>query len=238
MNYPMQLADMQNDVLSRLGESFNSPAGLLPTGTGGAAVIATLQTATDYLNEAAADLARMAQPLPDMGTCSLGSGVRYLSFNALTLSSGNFMWAARAVVWDGMQLQHCKRAKLERWFPTYLTDASGDPQYWYEFGTSIGFYPVPASTETVSVDGLVTPKPMVEGSDTLPFEPDQIKLVIFQAAGRLAVKNVQNTSLAARGQVWMGAANTGFQATLLENWQRDPDLMRAHYPQPGTPVAT
>jgi hypothetical protein len=238
MAYPQTLTDLQNDVLSRLNEASNSTAGDLRSGTGGSSTIGTAATITQYLNEASADIARYCYPIVDVATyTSLPATTLYVSFanSNLTLgTSGDRIWAARSVSWNGTPLGHASRSATEHWYgPTFPTD-TGTPLYWYEQGADgIGIYPTPSTAKTLSISGLVFPPLLTNGTDVPTwFQADQVKLIVFQAAGRLALKNADDPSLAERGPVWLAEYQKGKEALLARLWQEDPDLAAAHFPSP------
>ena len=240
MPYPQQLTDLQNDVLSRVNEASSSTAGDLRSGNGASATIATLATITQNLNEGSADLARYAYPIQDTGTyTSLPIGTQYVSLSSASLTmgtTGNVLWAARSVTWNGTPLTHCSRSSIEQWYTALGTwpNDSGTPLYWYENGEDgIGIYPLPSTAKTLKISGLVIPKQLSSGSDVPTwFQPDQVKLIVFQAAGRLALKNLDDPSLAERAQVWLGEFEKGKNELLIRLWQTDPQLAAAHFPKP------
>ncbi|MGO8670984.1 MAG: ubiquitin-activating E1 FCCH domain-containing protein [Capsulimonadaceae bacterium] len=177
-NYPQQLSDLIADVQSRLNEPANSTAGDLASGSG-TSTIATVATIAQYLNEAAADLARYAWPIADIGSAALAAGVRTAAFGSLTVADGNSMWAARAVSWDGVPLQHASQSALEHWFgSTYPLD-TGMPLFWTEQGQAgVLVYPAPSTVQTLTVNGLAIPKPMVNSGLAVVSATDTSPIVV------------------------------------------------------------
>ena len=223
------LSDLQNDVLSRLNEASNSGIGVLATGTGGAPTIATLATITQYLNEAMAAFCRECYPVPAIGTYTWAAGAKYVGLTNFTISSGGTIWAVRGVSYAGVQLQYCSRAALELWFPTWQTDASGTPLYWFLADhNSVAVYPTPTlATATVSIDGYAIPPSLVNQTDVITaIMPDEQIALVFHAAARLAEKNQQDENLAP------------LVATFMAEYQKRadqakarilPSVLRAHF---------
>jgi len=235
MAYPYQLSDLRSDVLSRLGEPSNSRAGDLPNGTGGAAEIITAATITQYLNEAQEDLARGCYPILDYGTITVPAGTQSFALAVVSVPSGNSLWAARGLSWNNLPLQRCSHSALEVWYPTWVTDITGTPQYWFDQGEDgICLYPRPSATQTVMINGLALPKRLVEDTDAPTWlQSDLAKLLVFYAASMIAVKNAQNAALQARAPVWRQEYEAGKSELLARLWSNDPHLAGAHYSQPA-----
>lgn len=230
---PIQtLADLRSDVLSRVNLPTNTPAGQLGPGTGQAPLISTADTIDQYLNEAVSEACRTFYPLRRTATFPVPAGTRYLHVSGLVATDGAVMWAVRTLSYDGATLTHTRQSAVEFWNPSYLTDAAGTPVDWYDVGDDqIGLRPVPSQDARVLTgDGLFIPAPMVEDDDPAPFAPDLNRLLVFHACARLAEKNTQDSSLAARAAEWKGEWTAQANQRLTVLWRRDPDLAAAHYP--------
>ncbi|WP_125205745.1 hypothetical protein [Capsulimonas corticalis] len=222
------LADLQRDVLSRLGEAANSPAGNLESGTGAAAVLVTSATITQYLNDGASDLARTAFPIVNAGTFSWPSGAQSVQLSIFTAPGGAALWLARGVAWGGTALTHCSRSALENYYPTWAADAPGTPLYWYDTGQDgVGLYPIPNASQTVTVNGFALPPALVNADDAPSWlSPDLSSLLVFHAASMIAQKNLEDPSLAARAEVWRGEYERGKASLLARLTAADPMLAR------------
>ena len=234
MAYPPTLTDLQNDVLSRLSETDASHAGDFLPGDNSSTLITTKDTITQYLNEAQEDLARSCYPVLDYGTVATPTGTQSLALSGLTVPSGNSLWVARGVSWNGQPLQRCSRSALEVWYPTWVTDVAGTPAYWYDQGEDgIGLYPRPSSTQTTLVNGLAVPARLVNGTDTPSWlQADRTPLLVWYACWAVAAKNIQNDALSARGPVWRQEYEAGKAQLLARLWARDAQLAAAHFGAP------
>ncbi|MEO7714973.1 MAG: hypothetical protein ABIY70_02120 [Capsulimonas sp.] len=222
------LGALQRDVLSRLNEADNSSAGNLETGTGMGATVATAATITQYLNEAAADLARSAFPIVQAGTFSWPGGAQAALLSVFTVPESLTLWFARGVAWGGTALTHCSRSALENYYPTWAADAPGTPLYWYDTGQNgIGLYPIPSASQTVVANGFVLPSPLVDADDEPSWLPsDLTKLMVFYAAVMIAQKNLEDPSLAARADLWRAEYERGKAQLLSKLAASDPLLTR------------
>lgn len=80
------LLDLEKSVLNLISEVYASTVGDLPTGSGGAATLATIITSGSgaavvktLLNEGIADLARTCVPVPEVGTITWGSSAQTIT---------------------------------------------------------------------------------------------------------------------------------------------------------------
>jgi len=233
MAYPQTLVDLQNEVLSRLSLDSASHAGDLPTGTGGSPTITTAATITQYLNEAAEQICRTCYPITDTGTkASFASN--YCPFSSLTVSSGQALWAARAVKHGTNALTYCSRSALETNLGPVGLETAGTPLYWFPQGNDgVGVYPQPATPATLTVIGLAVPARLTGSAVPTWIEPDLAKALVYRAACLIAEKNTQNPQMAARIPVWMGEFEAITQDLLVRLWQSDPALGAAHFPKPS-----
>jgi hypothetical protein len=166
-NYPMSLADIQYDVLNRLSEGKNSPAGQFTTGVGGSPAIDTLTTITQLFNSTSADFCRTAYPIEDVATITLAANAMIVPFNTMVTVSGHTIWSALAVKFGSTPLRYVDRSVLNTYHPSWQTDASGTPVMWFKQGIDgIGLYPRPISGGSVlTVEGYALPKPLKNGAD-------------------------------------------------------------------------
>jgi hypothetical protein len=229
------LANLRGDVLSRLNEAGNSSAGNLETGDGSAATITTAATITQYLNEAAADLARTAFPVVNVGTFAWPSGAQAAVLSNFAVADGSTLWAARGVVWNGQALTHCSRSALENYYPTWAADAPGTPLFWFDTGQNgISLYPIPSATQNVVANGLAIPPPLASDGDIPAWLPaDMAKLLVFYAAYMIAAKNAEDASLASRVEIWRGEYESGKAELLGRLAMTDPLLARTLTPPGG-----
>jgi len=237
---PVTLLSLEESVLNVLNEAFNSTLGDLPSGVGGTSTIPTLtltgmgpSTIKSLLNEGAAELARSCYPVPDMGTLSWTSGTRTNLIADFATSSGSVIWAVRGVTFQGdsTALRYCDRSALERSDPDWMVTSTAAPVYWYLDGPmSIGLYPRPLSTGTVTVDGFAVPAPMNDAglSSVAPWIADDLThLLVWYAAAKLAMKNLEDSSLAPRIEIWQGLYDKG----RMDLWLKvDPRIRKAHFP--------
>jgi hypothetical protein len=232
MAYPLQLADLIADVKSRLNEAVNTTVAQLSSGNGPAPVILSDTTITQYLNEAMAGIARESYPIFDAGSYNVPASTSIVPFNALTVSSGAAIWAARGVSYNGIALIHCGHSVLETWFPTWTVDPPSVPLYWFENGTDgIGIYPSPSvASLPLGVFGLAIPKLLSSSVDVPSIMPDIEKLLVYYAAGQVALKNSEDARLGPKAQIWMTEYDEGRQSLLSRLWRQDPALAQAHYP--------
>jgi hypothetical protein len=223
----MQLSDLQKDVLSLLGQYYNSKAAELPDGTGGTATVSAMDTITQYLNEAQDDLAQTVWPLEDDGTYSLPIGSRNFLLSALTTTNGGVIWSAERVAWNGVALTRLGRDYAGIWYATIDTDANSTPLYWGEaFLGAIATYPRPATVEQVAVSGLATPSPLVDPTDTPTWLQASLhKLLAYYAAAKVGAKSTQNDDLAARIQLWQAPYEAGKTELYQRSVKTQPGLM-------------
>lgn len=235
-NVPPQLTDLQNAVLQLLHEAGNSPVAELDSAAGGSATITTPQQITLFLNEGCADLAQNALPVP--GTASLASqSAQMYNYSEIPSADGGKLWYARSVSFNGAALIPINRAALERWFPTWQTDATETPLYWFRNGrTGFGIYPTPPSAQTLAVAGYEIPPILVDSTDTLAawLSDNLTKLPVWYAAAQVALMNDEDMSLKSRAVTWSSAYQEGVNELQKQLWQSDPALARALWATPMT----
>lgn len=233
-NYPMQLVDMQNDVMSRLNDvaPANSVIGRLADGAGGVTTT-TAVTIAQYLNDEAEKFVRYCYPLYDTGTYSLPVGTEFIPFSLLTVASGQLIWAAieGGVTWNGVALVHSSRESLGMWFPNWSTTANGTPIRWLDSGEDgVAVWPKPSAQQTLSVKGLASPKLLVNAGDTLPIAADLVKYVVFGACEMIAKKVLNRDDMNPRVAAWAEEAQSGRDAQLIRLWKMNPELAAAYFP--------
>jgi len=237
-NVPPQLTDLQNAVLNLLHEDQDSPVAALEASAGGSAAITTLQQITLFLNEGCADLARTAVPAPGVATLT-GQTAQMYPYSALATADGGKLWYARSVTFNGFALIPISRTALERWFPTWQTDPTGSPLYWFRNGIEgFGIYPAPASSATLAAAGYEIPPILVNATDTLSaWLPDHLtKLPVWYAAAQVALQNDEDMSLRQRAVTWSGAYQEGVAELQKQLWQSDPALARGLWGMPAMPA--
>jgi hypothetical protein len=65
------------------------------------------------------------------------------------------------------------------------------------------------------------------------FDPDQVKLIVFNAAARLALKNAEDASLSIRDMPWWNEWERGKEAQLSQSWSDDPFAAARLLPKPA-----
>jgi len=249
-NYPEQLSDLQNHVLTLLNEASNSPIGILASGTGATATILTPAQITQFLNEGFADFARWCYGLRDTATyTNLPANTIYINFTnaSLVLVSNYNLWLARTVTYNRVLLEHCSLANLEtcgvNFTGNFPNDAAGTPFYWFENGIEgIGIYPPPsANTHPLVISGDSLPKQLVNSSDVSPFQPDMNKVVVYHAAANIARKALDDQSIAERAPLWMAEFDKYKELYIEQQWRISPEMAALHFPRPTrvtVPVST
>jgi len=231
------LATLQNDTLNYLNEALNSPAGALQSGTGGTPTQATPVTIADYLNKAAARVARSCWALFDTATITVAApgsaGEFNIPFNTLTSGVYGSIWAARSVYFGSTLLTRISRKFVESNYPTYPIDANGTPIYWYPTGVAgIGLVPKPSTSTLVSVNGLALPPALVNQGDTVTWiDADLARYLPYYAAAYIAKKNLEDPSLASRADLWMAEFDRGMMEIFERLLRDDPATASAYYPE-------
>jgi len=199
------LATLTNDVYALLNEPSNSVVGDIGNGTGGTTVT-TATTIETYLNEAAQELARSCVYIPGTSTTAAFTG------SELDLSATN-IWFVTSVKVGTSLLQHTSDFRLRVWQPNFETfsgtltlpngSTTTSPTYWYRRQPmSVGIFPS-VSNQTVVVYGASLPATItsVVPATFLPDDTLRNTLPVYTAM-KLAMKNLDDPSLAARIQLW------------------------------------
>lgn len=158
------LTDLRNDtliLLNEVGTIANNPVGALPDGSGGTDVVTTTVTIDQFINEAAAEMARSCVYIPTTLSLTGFTG----SVASLATSS---IWFPMSVSVAGSLLQHTSDLRLRAWQPNFetfsgtLTLPNGgtttSPTYWYRREPqTVGIFPAVASSSAVSIYGAGLP---------------------------------------------------------------------------------
>jgi hypothetical protein len=220
---------LRQKTLLRINEANNSAVGALLSGSDGTLIADTSAALTDYLNEAAADLCRTCYPLAVTGSVA-GVAAGVVPLSTLVVADGSTVWAVRNVRFAGNPLLRSSRSYAELQYPSLLT-AAAPPVLWFMSGSSqLGLAPAPAIAGVVTVAGFGIPPKLVADGDVAGWlEPDLEKLLIFYAAAQICLKNMEDSSLAARAEVWMQQYEQGKQVQVLRLHKSDPALFDAHF---------
>lgn len=225
-----QLSDIRNMILLRLNEPANTTAGDLPSGTGGAATIATTAELTKLVNDVCADLARTCVPLTGTGTYALTlgtAGVAFVNLNSFTTSDNSLIHTPYDLVWDTTQLRYAGELPyLRNKYPTYLTDAAATPTDWGRDGkTAIWLYPYPSTSKTITATAYIVPTLESADADKPSWLPaDLYDVIVNGCCASIVGKNLEDDSLAIRS-VW--AMNYARQKMAL--WAAMPETTRRDY---------
>lgn len=205
------LATLRNDALLLLNEASNSVIGDLPDGTGG---VTTASTAIidSFINEAAAELARSCVYISGSGIVSNFSGTECnyastsvwypMAVHLVTVGAGSIT-----------RLTHTSELRARAWWPQYesLTSAvtlpnghsTSSPFFWWRKADQ-KLYIFPSATNVdVNINGAILP-PAITSDVSASFLPDDVlrNTLPVYAAMKLAMKNLDDPSLASRIQLW------------------------------------
>lgn len=140
---------------------------------------------------------------------------------ATTTTGGTWNMSAGPLIW-------CERSAVDR--ATYGTlPVTSTPLYWYRDGEmSVGVHPRPSAAGVLKVGGYAVPAPMADASLTLAWIPDDLtRLLVWYAAAKVALKNLEDQSLAMRAPEWQGLYDQG----RMDLWSKiDARIKKAHYP--------
>lgn len=236
------LTDLRNDtliLLNEVGTIANSPIGALPDGSGGTDVVTTTVTIDQFINEAAAEMARSCIFIPASVTVAGHTG-------SVVSTSTTGIWFPMSVTVAGTLLQHTSDTRLRAWQPNFetftgtLTLPNGgtttSPTYWYRREPrTIGIFPTVASPSAVAIYGASVP-PTITAVVDATFAADDIlrNTLPVYAAYKLAMKNLDDPSLAARIQLWQ---QWWFDSTQKLWNQLDSSLKMEGSPYASPPVA-
>lgn len=218
------------------------------SGTNTATVLRTAavssQTTIDvYINEAAAELARSCIYIPTTASTTSFTGA---VVDLRTIASPSSIWFPMSVSVGTTLLQHTSDTRLRAWLPNFetfsgtLTLPNGgtttSPTYWYKRQPqTFGIFPAVASSSTVTIYGAGLPATITDTADAT-FAPDDTlrNTLPVYAAYKLAMKNLDDPSLAARIQLWQ---QWWFDSTQRLWNQLDSSLKMEGSPYASPPVA-
>lgn len=158
------LADLRNDtliLLNEVGAIGSSPIGALPDGSGGTTIVSTTVTIDQFINEAAAEMARSCVYIPTtLSTAAFTGSV--LSFSTSSI------WSPMSVTVGTSVLQHTSDFRLRAWQPNFETftgtfnlpngGSTTSPTYWYKREPqTVAIFPAVATSSTVVVYGAGLP---------------------------------------------------------------------------------
>jgi len=145
--------------------------------------------------------------------------------------NGSYISGGTATVTTATSLTYCGEAALRTQYPSWNTDASGVPAYWYRQGEAgVGIYPSAYTAHLVTVKGQALPARLSADADIPTWLlPDLERILVAGAAFKVAEKSQQNDDLKARAPIWQAEYEGGKAALLLRLWQTDPTTARAHY---------
>jgi hypothetical protein len=196
------------EVIRLLNESDTSSVGEVGNGSG-TVTVDTTTTITDYLNEAIKETCRTCLYVPAKGTVTQTEHIINLSdISCLgpyvptapnTVNDATALWFPLTVQAGSTNLVHCSEPTLRAYSPSYETDATGTPKYWFRQGNyNIQVYPKPTASTVFTVYGAGVVGNI--GADTLTIIPDdlQLKMWASYAAYKIALKNTDDPSVAQR----------------------------------------
>lgn len=236
------LATLRNDtllLLNEIGSVTNNVIGALPDSAGGAVIVSTETTIDTYINEAAAEMARTCVYIPTTVSVAGHTGATV----ALSTSS---IWWPMSVTAGGSILQHTSDLRLRAWQPNFetfsgtLTLPNGGttttPYYWLrQQPQTIRIFPSAAAPTVIVVYGAGLPPTITTGVDATFAQDDVLRNTLpVYAAFKLAMKNIDDPSLAARVQLWQ---QWWFDSTQSLWNQLDSSLKMEGSPYQTPPVA-
>lgn len=194
------LLDLRNDtliLLNEIGTVATSVIGSLPTSTGGTEIVSTQTTIDQYINEAAAEMARSCVYIPTSGTQTLYTG-SVLNLSGLTTGTPS-IWFPISVSVGSSFLQHTSDMRLRAWQPNFETftgtftlpngGSTTSPTYWYKRQPqTIGIFPAVITSSTINIFGAGLPpaigiyvtSPTGGGSANIGGSFDGVNLVVNQ----------------------------------------------------------
>jgi hypothetical protein len=233
----MNVQQLQDDVLFRLGEGQASLVAAYMSGTNSSVpVLTSNQAILTLLNDAQNDLARHYYTISDTATYSWPGGQQFTKYAGnngppasptfvCTGNAGNVVFGIRKLNFGGVNLTSAGRAATESWYPNMDTDPQGQPIFYYEDGIEgVGVYPIPAVTATVTAKAIVIPAPLVLETDVPQFPPDRHILLSWFACAQVLARNTEDPVLVSRGNRYEVAYREGAKNILSRTWRLDPDF--------------
>ncbi len=227
------LTVLQELILARLNEVYNSEIPALPSGTGGADTIIPLTALTGLINDVIAQMCRSCYPITGPGTFSLASGstgFATVALNSFVTTDGSELHTPYALLWGTTVLKFVERPLLGVRYSTYLTDAAAAPLYWFRNQNEIGIYPYPSTgPTTVTAYSYIVPKMLSAGSDVTPLRADVYPVIVDGVCALVAAKALEDDSISQRAGVWSSEYDKGRQSL----WEVMPSSVRGlYYPMP------
>jgi hypothetical protein len=230
----MNLAELIDDTLQRLGESQESPIAAFQQGDGTIASNSQ-DIIKKYLNEGYYDLARNYHPIRDDGFYEWPAQELYVPYASITpATSGNIIRAVRSCQWGATNSQasagaltSADRAATENWYRLTYPNDTGTPKTFFDDGTqeNMLLYPVyTAGTSYIWVKTVVIPVPLENLTDAPQFAPDIHKLLSFYACDMIITKRQEDQALASRGNKFRVLYQMAANELLDAAWRNDEDL--------------
>lgn len=228
-------ATIQQEVLSLLDEAGNTPIGQLPSGTGGAPIEDTTTAVKRYLNQAFKRMARRAVPIIMDGTFTLPAGNRSFRLSQVVTPDGSGMFGVvRVGVAGSSDLAPASVSYLNIY---KRINAPGTPSNFYRTGQEgIGIAPYPTAATNLTMTGFVVPADLVNDADTAFWlSPDLQELAAYYAAGRVAMKAMNDPNVGPRAQMWKAEYEEG-EARLIRTLRAsDPATASLFFVDPEVP---
>lgn len=209
---------LQDEVIRLLNEQQDTSLGEVGDGSG-LVYTDSPTTIVDYLNEAIAETCRTCVYVPAKGTITQTNPIvnlhdlsvdgtyvptptPVLPITAIS-NDATAVWFPLTVVAGSTSLVHCSEPTLRAYSPTFESDATGTPKYWFRNGqNSIRIYPAPSSSTSFTVYGCGVLANLVAGNTTtdITILPDDVQLKMWAsyAAYKLTMKNADDPSVAQR----------------------------------------
>jgi hypothetical protein len=177
-----------------------------------------------WVNEAQVDIAKQNQILPETATLSVTAGTATYSLSAVTPKIDSIA----SISLDGRRVGNIPISQAEE--SISLADPEGleigAPQFWYEWGGQITFWPKPGKNYTMNVRYTAQPTDVTTTSTDVLSIPDEaftdaVNYVLMKAyemdenAEMMAVKQAEySTSVAERGETERQAQTMTYETTI------------------------
>lgn len=177
-----------------------------------------------WVNEAQVDIAKQNQILPETATLPVTGGTATYSVSSVTPKIDSIA----SILLDGRRIGNIPISQAEE--SISLADPEGTetgaPQFWYEWGGQITFWPVPNRNYTMLIRYTAQPTDITSTSSDVLSIPDECftdvcNYVLMRAyemdenAEMMAVKQAEySTSVAERGETERQAATMTYETTI------------------------
>ena len=232
------LQTLIDETIRLLNESTDTSLGEVGDGSGNVTTT-SIATIEDYLNEAVQECCRTCIYVPAKGSITQTSAIvnmsdiicdgTYVPTQPNTVNDALAIWFPLTVMAGSTALVHCSEPTLRAYSPSFESDATGTPKYWFrQSDYTIRIYPTPATSTTFTVYGAGTVGGL--SADTLTIIPDDIQLKMFPAyaAYKLVLKNTDDPSIAARS-FW----GNWYNESRMRLWSQLDHFLK----MPGSPFA-